>query len=210
MLINIWRGDYGKDGENLFSKAWCERTRSNGFKLREGRFRLDIRKELSAIRVVKHWNRLPREAVAALSLAVCEELQPVGRTHVGEVCGERSAVRGTSHWSRGRVWGGRSSRANVWWTDHSPHSPSPCTTRGEEGEKWEWSWARMDCCIDFGKRFPWIYFWAVVYAGSAQKILSCGVTIYFIPPRKSNYISKSITEIKLLLQCPLMHSQMLY
>jgi len=35
--------------------------------------------------------------------AVCEELQPAGRIHVGEVCGELSPVRGTTHWSWGRV-----------------------------------------------------------------------------------------------------------
>ncbi|KFR17519.1 hypothetical protein N306_01489, partial [Opisthocomus hoazin] len=42
----------------------------NGCKLKEGRFRLDIRKIIFTIRVVKHWNRLPREAVAAPSLEV--------------------------------------------------------------------------------------------------------------------------------------------
>ncbi|KFR13563.1 hypothetical protein N306_02306, partial [Opisthocomus hoazin] len=42
----------------------------NSSKLKEGRFRLDIRKKFFTMRVVKHWNRLPREAVGAPSLAV--------------------------------------------------------------------------------------------------------------------------------------------
>ncbi|KFQ54144.1 hypothetical protein N334_10075, partial [Pelecanus crispus] len=63
------KGAYRKDGGNLFNKACCDRTRSYGFKLKEGRFRLDIRKKYFTMRVVKHWHRFPREVVEAPSLA---------------------------------------------------------------------------------------------------------------------------------------------
>ncbi|KFV72389.1 hypothetical protein N307_05878, partial [Dryobates pubescens] len=42
----------------------------NGSKLEKGRFRLDIRKKFVTIKVVKHWNRFPREVVEAPSLDV--------------------------------------------------------------------------------------------------------------------------------------------
>ena len=54
-----------KDGDKLFSRACGNRTRGNAFKLKEGRFRLEIKKTFFTMRVVKRWNRLPREVVDA-------------------------------------------------------------------------------------------------------------------------------------------------
>ena len=51
--------------ERLFTRTCNDRTKSNSFKLKEGSFRLDTRKKFFMMRVVRHWNRLPREAVDA-------------------------------------------------------------------------------------------------------------------------------------------------
>ena len=47
-----------KAGEGLFVRAGSGQTRGNGFKLE-----LDTGKKFLTVRVVRHWNRLPREFV---------------------------------------------------------------------------------------------------------------------------------------------------
>jgi len=61
-------GPIEKMGKDLFSRACCDRTRCNDFKLKAGRFILAIRKKFFTMRVVKHWRRLPREVGDAPSL----------------------------------------------------------------------------------------------------------------------------------------------
>ena len=68
--LPVSEGGYKDAGEGLFIRDCSDRTRGDGFKLKQGKFRLDIRKKFFPVRVLRHWHRLPREAVASPSLAV--------------------------------------------------------------------------------------------------------------------------------------------
>jgi len=56
-------------GQTLQQGLYGDRTKGNGFKLKEGRLRLDIKKKKSfTVGVLRHWNRLPSDVVNVPSL----------------------------------------------------------------------------------------------------------------------------------------------
>ena len=58
---------YRRSEEGLLIRTCSKRMRGNGFKMEEGRFRLDIRKKFVTVRGVRHWNRSSSEVLDAPS-----------------------------------------------------------------------------------------------------------------------------------------------
>ena len=59
MAFQYLKGAYKQEGEWLFMRVDSDRTRRNGFKLRQRGFRLDIRRKVFTQRVVTQGNSLP-------------------------------------------------------------------------------------------------------------------------------------------------------
>ena len=70
MAFLYFKGAYKQEGDQLFTQSDGDRKRENGFKLDEGRIRLNIRKKFFTQKAVRYWNGLSRESMDAPTLEV--------------------------------------------------------------------------------------------------------------------------------------------
>ena len=58
------------DEARLFLEVCSDRMRSNGLKLEHRRFYTNMQKNFFMVRVLEHWNRLPREVMESPSMEI--------------------------------------------------------------------------------------------------------------------------------------------
>ena len=64
------KGDYKQEINQFFTRVYSDRQVGNGFKLKEGRFKLNVRGKFFTETVMRCWNKLPSNAVDVSSLEV--------------------------------------------------------------------------------------------------------------------------------------------
>ncbi|KAJ7423644.1 hypothetical protein WISP_33063 [Willisornis vidua] len=67
-LYNFLKEGSSEVEVGVFSQVTSNRTSENGPKLGQGRFKLNIRKNVFTKSIIKHWNRLPKNVVDSPSL----------------------------------------------------------------------------------------------------------------------------------------------
>ncbi|KFP02487.1 hypothetical protein N300_06679, partial [Calypte anna] len=75
-LINVFkyvRGGWSQGGVGLFCQTTFNKTRGQGLKLCQGKFRIDIRKNFFTERLIRHWNGLPRAVVDSPCLEIFQK-----------------------------------------------------------------------------------------------------------------------------------------
>lgn len=133
VVVAFWhlKGDYKQEVDWLFTLSDSDGTKGNGFKLKEGQFRLDVSKKLFTMKLVRHWNMLLEE-VDSPSL-------------------ERSTPGWTGHWDlkvtlpMTGVGGGGGIR-----------TIQPLRSYPTQNLLW-WSWSNL-FCWGLWRYFPWLYF----------------------------------------------------
>nr|XP_048713273.1 uncharacterized protein LOC125639701 [Caretta caretta]XP_048713274.1 uncharacterized protein LOC125639701 [Caretta caretta] len=131
------KGCYKEEGEELFSLTSEARTRSNGLKLQQGRFRLDIRKNFLTISAVKPWDKLPGEVVVSRSPRAM-----LWSCSLRSQAGLWGSLLSVSSLSAGHTAHTASTFLGL-TSEHSASSAPPCASHSESAQAGSWGSQRV-------------------------------------------------------------------